>query len=149
METQCVCTRGFAGEPGVKTVTGDACTSCEMEGVLCLGGSDMEVRNGFWKSAGGWNVIKCRRDDACDSVQAVGFEDTVVCGKGYAGPACGGCADGYMIQITTGECSECANYNPTTKIVISIVSIVLIALMACMVMVNDTSLSKGEDGNGG
>jgi len=32
-----------------------------------------------------------------------------------------------MIQITTGECSECANYNPTTKIVIVIVSIVLIA----------------------
>ena len=146
METQCVCTRGFAGEPGVKSGAPTACTSCEIEGVSCFGGSDMEIRKGFWKSAGTWNVIKCRRDDACDTVQAVGFGDVVACGKGYAGPACGGCADGYMIQITTGECSECANYNPTTKIVVIIISIVLIALMAYMDMVNDTSLSKTEDG---
>ena len=60
----------------------------------------------------------------------------------------GGVGGGYMIQITTGECSECANYNPTTKIVVIIASIVLIALMAYMDVVNDTSLSKGEDGNG-
>ncbi|CDW88401.1 UNKNOWN [Stylonychia lemnae] len=86
------------------------CKSCPSTRAVCLGGSNIGPRQGYWrKSNESTNFIACFNEKACLGMIAPEYNPQGSCITGYAGALCTDCQAGYS-RSSAFECGKCPEY---------------------------------------
>mmetsp|Transcript_9253 Transcript_9253/g.8124 ORF Transcript_9253/g.8124 Transcript_9253/m.8124 type:complete len:174 (+) Transcript_9253:476-997(+) len=113
------CTECLPGESLIVDSKGSGvseCSACELTKMICNGGSEVGVQDGFWRMNSTANLIfRCPDPEGClgSSVEKYRFggvkvSSTGTCTDIYQGNMCNACKEGYGKSNDGSECLECS-----------------------------------------
>ena len=87
------------------------CNPCNIETMICPGGSQLYPQNGYWRFNGTSDLIlPCPNSEACIATENPNNSTSgyaTDCSYGYQGHLCDTCIDGWG-KDRNGECFECS-----------------------------------------
>ena len=98
----------------------EECKVCNPDSHMCLGGSKVGPRPGYWRKSNVTNkFFKCPNPEACigyttpapnstEASQIMGYNQTGWCAEGYYGAFCSSCLPNYR-QTSKNNCEKCAS----------------------------------------
>jgi hypothetical protein len=119
----------------VVPVTPTECKECNSERAICLGGSNIGPKPGYWRKSNLTEEFQvCPEEAACLGMIAPNYNPKGDCAEGYHGTLCSGCLPGYS-RSGDYECSAC----PTPELnFIRIVGILVGCIIGIIFMVRST-----------
>ena len=125
----------------VKMNTPEQCEKCPAEKAVCMGGSSIGPKKGYWRANNyTQNIIQCLNSDACLGMVPPDNNPEGTCATGYQGILCADCQHGYS-RGDSFSCQKC----PEVKSNIIKLSLTLLILIVLSVLLIRTTLQGAKE----